>query len=1092
MNLKKCSLCAAALLFAAVGVSAASARVNLLADGSFKPVRMTGDVSAIRGWTIYDLSRRAYVSKYNRYLSGVGLFTLTEEDGVVKITFPKKLHSAYTEFKLPFRIEPAIGELPPPAGHFRVTGKYKFTGGRAEFNNGLKLKPTAEWKSFDHRANFPTRLHVYPAPGAEYSFADIVVSAEYSRSGVIALPDGGVLKKIVLNKNASFKERRGVSMWRGWLYKLTGSALDLEEVEKAAPSAGTMVILEDPGMKEHWKIKVDKNGIVLTCRDYLFAVPAMVDYLRKELKFTQYSDYTFYGLPAISGPADKSVKQLAACDRSVKLRLGIISTEAHTTYYNGGVHRSQFFANAMVNAFYMYSAAPYHILNVLLPMEKYYKSNPEYFMQNSGGERVVYADPGLNHPCFSEPAVRKIMEDNMVAYGNAQLPDRTILNFNSGDSSENCYCEKCSKIDHAVEMNKVLEAAAARLRPGQYLARSAYSSRRTPPAKRHPKMMLHYCLDMGANPCTLHVDCELNKPMIEEIKKWSKSAGDKEFFGFSTYRDRRPAYHLKQIEMLSKYGSQSLHCFVWHGYSPAIPFVTGRWNMGEEPEKLVKEFDHAYFGKGGPAMHKITQLVEEFAANYKHTPEEINSIGSRHIGIFCGNLMSRTTLDRKMFDRIYVLFDEALKAENDKKVRDRIELEKVRYLLEDLNKYNRLNCKTPQETAGFVKRLQELIRIARTNSYKLEPLWITAPGRNFIMSVAGVTVSNTGKNWWQEPEIEMIMKDPDKVFASGVERIPGGWYFRPTALKAKVFAGEYNHNCPKRVGLGLGRPSLGKSECTAVLDLKKDIDQPTLLSIEGLDDDKPGKSLFKVAVNGKVLYNGKAAFPETEWGRMGFTVPGGILKAGANTITITNVTPDFPSRSARFAKASDGAGDSQWGWIMISEVYLHDPSGDFRDFANGKKGTFWVQTTASKPLGKVTAENGKVKLAGSGSKFTGIAFSNSLVYPKPAMVRGETVRMTVKASGSGELLLGCYGYTYGRKNGAQVISVIGYDKKWNPDRWGWGGYIDKKFQLTGEKKEYTVDFSKIHNFRAITPLIAVTGRGKAVISDVKIEIIPKK
>ena len=113
----------------------------------------------------------------------------------------------------------------------------------------------------------------------------------------------------------------------------------------------------------------------------------------------------------------------------------------------------------------------------------------------------------------------------------------------------------------------------------------------------------------------------------------------------------------------------------------------------------------------------------------------------------------------EMFDRIYVLFDEALKAEKDKKVRDRIELEKVRYLLEDLNKYNRLNCKTPQETAGFVKRLQELIRIARTNSYKLEPLWITAPGRNFIMSVAGVTVSNTGKNWWQEPEIEMIMKD---------------------------------------------------------------------------------------------------------------------------------------------------------------------------------------------------------------------------------------------------------------------------------------------------------------------------------------------
>ena len=75
---------AASVLAACAGVSAASARVNLLADGGFKPVRMTGEVSAIRGWTIYDLSRRAYIGKYNRYLSGVGLFSLSEEDGVVK------------------------------------------------------------------------------------------------------------------------------------------------------------------------------------------------------------------------------------------------------------------------------------------------------------------------------------------------------------------------------------------------------------------------------------------------------------------------------------------------------------------------------------------------------------------------------------------------------------------------------------------------------------------------------------------------------------------------------------------------------------------------------------------------------------------------------------------------------------------------------------------------------------------------------------------------------------------------------------------------------------------------------------------------
>lgn len=1086
-----CYCIAAAVFFAGIAVSAASERVNLLPDGSFEPVRMNGNITAIKGWTIYDLPRRTYINKYKKYLSGIGLFNLSEEEGTVKIQFPEKLSSVYTEFKLPLRLESPYGEILPPCKYFHLTGKYKMTGGRAEFSNGLKLAPSAEWKQIDFKGNFPVRLDLYPAPGATYTFAELNISAEYGDNGTIALPSGGTLSKILISKNASFKERRGISMWQGWLYKLTGKALAVEQADKVVPTQGAMVLLENPEMSESWKIRVDKDGIVLTCKDLLFAVPALMDYLRKELGFTKYSDYTYYGLSAEKGPADKSVRQLAGCNRSVKLKLGIISSEAHPTCFNGGVHRNQFFANTMVDAFHMYSAAPYHILNVLLPMEKYFKDHPEYFMQDSGGNRVVYYDPGLNHPCYSNPEVAKIMIENLVEYGNAQLPGRSILNFNSGDSSENCYCKDCSKIDSAVEMNKILERAAARLRPGQYLARSAYSSRRTPPAKRHPKMMLHYCLDLGANPCTLHVDCELNRPMIEEIKQWSIAAGDKAFFGFSTYRDRRPVYHLKQIEMLSQYGSQSLHCFVWHGYSPAIPFVTGRWNMGEDPEKLVHEFDHVYFGKGGPAMHKITLLVEKFASEYKHSEEEIKNSGNKHICIFGGATTSATVLDRKMFDQIYTLFDEALKAENDKTVRDRIELEKIRYLAEDLNKYNRISCKTDRELEGFIRRLQEFISIARRISYKLEPVWIGVPGRSFIMSVSGITVSNTGKAWWEEAEIDNIMKNPQQMFIAGAERIPSGWYFYPTALKGNVFAKEYSYNCPARVGIALSRPSLGNSEVTAVLELKQNIETPTLLSIEGLDDDKPGKSLYKITVNGKVIYSGKADFPEKEWGRMGFTVPGGILKAGKNHIVISNITPDIPSRSTRFSKASDGAGDAQWGWVMISEVYLHDPSGDFQDFINDKKNAFWSPSLSGTPKGIIKKSNGKVEFIGKGGKHTGVIFSSSQIYPKPAMRRGDIVRITVKASGNGELLIGCYGYNYGRKNGAQVIPVLGYDKKWSPLRWGWGGYIEKKFPLTASEKQYSVDFSQIHNFRAIAPLIAVTGSGTSVITDVKVEIITK-
>ena len=1089
--------CFKSILFAAAvlcfsGAAAKSERLDLLHDGSFKPVRMNNRITALRGWVIYDYPRRDFVSKYHNYLSGDGLFEFTEDEGgFVKLTFPEKLHEAYVKPKRKFTLEPAYGLIPPPADYYRITGKVKVTGGSVEMSNKFKIAPSPEWQKIDFKGRFPDRIYLNPAAGASFTFADIVISAEYKKTGSISLPDGGTLSKILVNKNASLKERRGVSMWRGWLYQLTGKALAVETREKTAPEKDALVILEDPEMTDSWTIKVDKDSVVLKCKDYLSAVPALFDFLRKELNHTEYTlNTTFYGLAASAGPAAKSVKQLPKCSRSMKLKFDIISSEDYAVLLNGGVHRTQFFANTMVHSFYMTGPAPYHILNVLLPMEKYYKSNPEYFMQNATGKRVVHVDPGLNHPCFSDPAVAKIIADNLVEYANAQLPDRSIVNFNSGDSSENCYCKKCSNINHSLVMNKVLEDAASRLRKGQYIARSAYASRRTAPEGRHPNIMYHYCLDLIANPCTLHVDCALNQPMIKEIKSWRKSAGGKEFLGFSTYRDRRPIFHLKQLEMLSKYGCQSLHFFVWHGYSPAIPFVTGRWNMGEDPMKLVKEFDHVYFGKGGPAMHKITLLVEEFAANYKHTPEELNSIGSRHIAIFGGRTNSTTVLDRKTLDKIYLLFDEALKAETDKTIRGRIELEKVRYLLEDLTKYNRINCALMKDDAGFQNRLVEFIRIARTNAKKLDPVWFGVSGRNFIMSVSGISVSNTGKPWFKEAEIENIIKDPAKAFSSGVEEIPGGWYYRPTSFKGKVFAKEYSHNCPPRVSFILSRPSLGKADFTAELELKQDIKTPVLLSVEGLDDDKPGKSLFKVEVNGKVLYNGAVEFPENEWGRMGFTVPANTLKAGKNTISISNTTPDFPSRSARFAQASDGAGDAQWGWLMISELYLHDPSGDFRNMAAGKKGTFWAQTTAFKPMGKVDAADGKIKLTGNGTRFTGIRFASSLIYPKPALHSSSAIKIKVKVSGKGKFIVGCNGYTYGRKNGSQIITNIGYGKRW--DRWGNGGYVDRKIELTPEEKEYTFTFTKTQKMKAFSPLLAVMGDGNAVISDVEVEIVPAK
>lgn len=308
--------------------------------------------------------------------------------------------------------------------------------------------------------------------------------------------------------------------------------------------------------------------------------------------------------------------------------------------------------------------------------------------------------------------------------------------------------------------------------------------------------------------------------------------------------------------------------------------------------------------------------------------------------------------------------------------------------------------------------------------------------------------------------------------AAAADRIPGGWYFAPAALKSQSAAVKYDTGCPPRIALELAPAASGKSTAAASLKLDRAIAAPALLSLEGLAVGGAGPAPLQVKVNDTVVFAGANAFPRNEWGRMGFTVPRNVLKEGENTILLANTA----------------TGEER---IMISEVSLHDPSGDFADFAAGRKGTFWQQSN-QKPLGEVKAANGKVEIVGNpAAKFTGIAFSSSLVYPKPAKLAGDSVRIRVKVSGSGKLILGCYGYTYKRdKGGVQIVPVSGYGKSW--DRWGWGGYAGALCDLSEKETVITRTFAKVGNSTALAPLVAVQGDGRAVISDLEIEIVPEK
>ena len=187
---------------------------------------------------------------------------------------------------------------------------------------------------------------------------------------------------------------------------------------------------------------------------------------------------------------------------------------------------------------------------------------------------------------------------------------------------------------------------------------------------------------------------------------------------------------------------------------------------------------------------------------------------------------------------------------------------------------------------------------------------------------------------------------------------------------------------------------------------------------------------------------------------MAWSVAPEFFNSGENRVKITNITPDLPSRSARFTDPEAAKADSQWGWILISEMMLFDPSGEFEDLAAGKKDTAWrLHTGGLKAApGKVTARNGKVTIRSGPAPYTRIACFRSHKFPKIVMPSGGAVRLTVTASGKGKLQLGVIAYRGYRldERGMQIIDKSGYTPGVNH----YNDYLSPLYELGAETKEY--------------------------------------
>ena len=1048
--------------------SVEDAPLNLLQTSDFKPVKMHGRTTAAFGWFMIDWPRYFHIRERS-YVPGDQCFTFECENNTAVFRYTDPLHPIYANSKRSVLFASRVGWPHPPAASYKAIGRYMFDKGRLMIA-GHDMKPTDTWKSFEYSTPYAFGgIDIFPAAGATYRIADFRCYAVYPEiGGSIELPEGGKLTRFLLKKDAHYLIRWGTALWRGWMWKLTGKALPVEMVSSNDPAQGAFSITIDPELKSGWLLKVTKNGIVLTVADEFSVTAALFDYLRREM------GCAFYTRDCQKIPPQGSVKKLTAVNRRVIPKYGTITGDNAMHVMNGGRHLPLFSTLNDVDYYHLANTQNDHIFNILLPMDLYLKDHPEYFMMDEHGRRVGHRDPCRSNPCFSNQEAMDLMIKNLLDYAKNQSISR-ILTFETGDASTHCLCPDCIKMNDGRESNTESQfdfankfaPLLAKVRPDMRLVRNAYATRHAPPKKNLPLYdNISFCYCLGANllPCTLHVECTINKKGMDEIKAWGKMAKVPERLGYMTYSDVRPLQFIKRMEYLSQFGNAYIYMFQHRGFSPAAPFVVTRWNLGEDPLKALYEFDHHYYGPAGKYIHEINLLVEQFASSSKHTKAEIkqNQKAPYHLGIWCGDEQIQSRLNRKTLDRIYVLFDNALKAVGNNKIyRKRVLYEKSLYLIEDLLHWNKASCRNKAELDAFIKRLSEYIRMAREFPGAFTNILIYPDSRTVMQGITGLTIPKTVPHWANEPLMTQILTQPEKVFQTGAEVFPGGFYFTANSINGTTPAELFTDRCPPRWARILNK------KVSAEFTLKQKASAPLILSIEGLDAKNTQKSSFKIAVNGKQLYSGQPLFPKHEWGRMGFSIPASSLKTGKNLITVTPGTPLAEK-------------------IRISEIAVLDPSGDFADLANGSKQTQWT-LPAPKNGNQITAGNGKVTFRNQIKGLLQFSFFRGHHLPKTGLLPSARIRMTIKAAGKGNMQLGFNGYyAYQRApNGTQKIKTIGYQTGLYSRT-----YRSQHLRLTPQVKEYTVVIECEKSTGMIFPTILLDGPGNTEVYSFKMEVLP--
>lgn len=936
--------------------SAETTTVNLLAGGKFKPVMIQGECCGPQGWRVSDMKRFRNNFVRNRqsveYLLGRSFFSFKPiKDGMTFI-FKKGC-------SIDLRDENCGQQFWAPS--FRFTGEIKLNSGQVTIE-GKVYKNYPEWQTIEFSMpQFRTfYVKLEGETGSQISLRNFNITSEYgNKFGELKLPDGGVLKQIVVPANGTFLTFYNTEMWRGWLWKLSGTALEIKTIRSGEPVPKNSFYVTcnknypklDSG---GYYLKVDKDGANLIVRRPQTIVSALYNYLR-EFGYRCYAIDDELIPQVNTNFVLKNVNEI----RNPHLTATLQRYNAPQAWYNnsknGGYDVGQLLAYTN-DAYELGWQRFVHTMDFLMPYGKYGKKHPEYFMQLKNGKRWTFA-PGhsFRQACVSNPEVKKIIADRILGWMRS-TPERIYYPVVFDDGEDFCCCENCkaedpnpndgSVSDLLVSLGNYVAERTRKEFPDKMVSILAYTGTtekaplRVVPGKN---VDVTYAIYQTSWKCRMHVNCACNFGM-KDLIDWSKIVPKKNisFWNYGNGRDIK----FKTMEKVSEYGSGYLYQDVM---DDCQLFCIARWNWGMKMDDAIKEFCHGYYGKAGDVMYASINYLDELAKKYKHTPEDKHKY---LVTMFSSYTPCKSVLGRKEFDKLYQFYSQALQLEKDNpKIRARILYRKIKHMISDFSKFPRASAKTKDESQMFAARAVDFIK-SNQELYKISKMHIhhdlnrnigggTKMGmQNFVNSYLGLQLPENNKLWTESDKVKKFLANPLKEMLTNAKKFDGGWVW-PISCIVGPNTINYSYQCAPRPAKVLCRASSKEHIASVVFELSNTNSLPEHLTlmVSGQDDEKPGRATYKVRINGRTVAEGKNIFLEHGWSSMYFSIPKGEFKKGENLIEFVNTTKD-KSAGKEDVVYRDGAymgtrkkQDYSWGWICLSGISLFANDGNFTNWA---------------------------------------------------------------------------------------------------------------------------------------------------------------